>query len=314
MLHSSLVELAEQAPHCQDTATARGVLAESLELARNAVNHDEDTLDIAQWYSAVITDVLASPGTEELRGGLTLVPTGAFGRGEALPTSTLGWLAVPLASATAHAQGADPASSSVAPAPARGFTELATHVGIHAEPKPLSPASAAEWADRLDSGAVSPELLADVAGWGIQAVIEHPQLHRPMLATALRKHPPALQVDLGLPRREGVVDIREDLVLPVVGVARWAGVTAGSEATGTLARLRAAAKEGVLTNAEADHLGLAWRSGLGLRLTRWVQRLSTHPSELANMPQLQRTTYGAACRMVAEVERSLSERYGVEKA
>lgn len=80
-LHPSLLDLAEAAPRCESEASARGVLAESLELLRNALEHGEKEVALAAWFSRVVGDVIHSPALAS-----TIRLTGAFGRGDGLPT------------------------------------------------------------------------------------------------------------------------------------------------------------------------------------------------------------------------------------
>lgn len=94
LLHESLTELAELAPQCSDTPTVRGVLAESQDLVRNAIDHGERPQALVEWFSRLVTDVLHSEAIADMTGGAQLVLTGAIGRGDALPSSPIKWLTV----------------------------------------------------------------------------------------------------------------------------------------------------------------------------------------------------------------------------
>ena len=94
MLHASLIELAEQAPLCTDQATLRGVLTESHDLTRNALAHDTNAVEVAHWFSRLLTDALHSPAATELTDGRIQIVTGPFGRGEGMPTSPVEWLSI----------------------------------------------------------------------------------------------------------------------------------------------------------------------------------------------------------------------------
>lgn len=59
-LHQSLADLSELAVHCQSPATARGLLAEAQDLLRNSLDHRADELELAAWFSRVITDIVRS--------------------------------------------------------------------------------------------------------------------------------------------------------------------------------------------------------------------------------------------------------------
>ena len=76
MLHASLIELAEQAPLCTDQATLRGVLTESHDLTRNALAHDTNAVEVAHWFSRLLTDALHSPAATELTDGRIQIVTG----------------------------------------------------------------------------------------------------------------------------------------------------------------------------------------------------------------------------------------------
>lgn len=91
-MHESLVELTHIAPVCDSPATAKGLIAESHELFRNAMAHGSDAGELVGWYCDVLAGLLTSPAVAALTGGTALSPTGALGRGEALPNSALAWL------------------------------------------------------------------------------------------------------------------------------------------------------------------------------------------------------------------------------
>ncbi|KQB86024.1 hypothetical protein Clow_01767 [Corynebacterium lowii] len=88
-MHPSLVDLAHQAPTCTSQAQIRGLIAESQELARNALHHGETAVDVARWYSGVVNDLLRSPALAEYP---EVRPVGALARGEALPSTPLLWV------------------------------------------------------------------------------------------------------------------------------------------------------------------------------------------------------------------------------
>lgn len=67
LLHESLTELAELAPQCSDTPTVRGVLAESQDLVRNAIDHGERPQALVEWFSRLVTDVLHSEAIADMR-------------------------------------------------------------------------------------------------------------------------------------------------------------------------------------------------------------------------------------------------------
>ena len=79
-LHPSLVELAEEAGRCESLPAARGILAESHELARNALHHRADAQELAAWYSRVVHGVVYSPAIDS-----PVRLTGPIARGDGLP-------------------------------------------------------------------------------------------------------------------------------------------------------------------------------------------------------------------------------------
>lgn len=91
-LHASLMELTALAPSCDDPASAKGILADAYELARNAWAHKADPEELSGWLSGVVTAVLTSPGVALLSHGRSPIITGAFARREALPATPLHWL------------------------------------------------------------------------------------------------------------------------------------------------------------------------------------------------------------------------------
>ncbi|GAB2506423.1 Putative nucleotidyltransferase substrate binding domain protein [Corynebacterium atrinae] len=100
MLHPSLIDLTEQARTSRSPAMVRGVLAESHDLLRNAISHQEPVGELTAWYSRTILETLASPAVESFLAGETVRPIGALARLEALPTDPIGW--IPLDSSSAN--------------------------------------------------------------------------------------------------------------------------------------------------------------------------------------------------------------------
>jgi CBS domain-containing protein len=70
----------------------------------------------------------------------------------------------------------------------------------------------------------------------------------------------------------GTFDVKRGGVLPIVDLARWAGVAAGSTATGTPARLADGAAAGVLSEQHARTLDEAWELLAGMRLEHQVEQ------------------------------------------
>ncbi|MCK7642785.1 nucleotidyltransferase [Corynebacterium sp. CCM 8835] len=308
VLHDSLTDLAEQAPLCASAATVRGVLTESHDLLRNALNHSADVLEVTRWYTTLVTDALHSPGAVSLTRGAEIVITGPYSRGSGTPTAKLHWLTV-LPSDVENTTG-DPSTELAALVSESGI--LLGHL-----PGPMGPADRSTWSARIDSAVGTGDgaalgLLADAGDWFTRAVIERCRDFTPLLAEAVEHRPPAVRSREGLPRKDVAIDVQGQLLTPLGQIARWAGVAAGCTQTGVPERIGAARAAGVLLPSEADYLLEAWEAGLELTLTRWLERVQDEPTTLDMLPQLQRSTFGAACRMLADVTRSTAERHGVD--
>lgn len=303
MLHQSLIELAETAPQCTQVAQARGVLAESLDLLRNAIAHNSNSIECMQWLSQVVTDVLHSPAVQELVGPCQIIVSGGFGRGDGIPTFGAKWLTVlpdgvedqdSFGKLSALLLAMDFAAEDLGPA--------------------FTPATRTVWEDRIRAAASSGNAVqmgtfADAGSWCYPFLIEVTPDWSPMLRYAIAHRPATVQADHGLPRKDQTVQIRKDLLLPIGYLARWAGAAAGSTATTTLARIDAAVHAGVLTEIEADALHDAWIAAATLQLERWYEGLAGKPTTVEAMTQLQRATFGAAARLTADVSRSLEARF-----
>lgn len=281
--HPSLRDLADLAPRCQDVPTARGVLAESHELFRNALAHDEDPFLLNAWYSHVVRRALTSPALYEAGGWTSRshpVLSGAIGRGEALPDSPIEWLW--------WEEGELQADETDT------LANILEEAGLPSRPSTLTPST-----------------IIDVRGEDLGAA-SHPLTdadRASLLRFAMEHVPPAVHVaDDGLPDLNSSLHIRDHLLAPIVHVAQWAtATTSGSELT-TLSRLAAAQDAGILRDAEAAALAQGFRSGVRLQLQRWADGVYNSDVSVADLPALQRSEYGAAAREVAQALRALSSR------
>lgn len=125
-----------------------------------------------------------------------------------------------------------------------------------------------------------------------------------LLQEALALRPPALEVVNGLPDPDVLVDIESYLLAPVAGIARWAAPSPRP----TLDRLEIAIERQLLTDSEAQSLAMAWETGISIEMRRWLENMDGRSTTLANLPALDRTAYGAACRLVAETFAAISAR------
>jgi CBS domain-containing protein len=116
----------------------------------------------------------------------------------------------------------------------------------------------------------------------------------------------------------GTFDIKQGGVLPIVDLARWAGVAAGSTATGTPERLAAGAAAGLLGEEHARTLAEAWDLLAGLRLEHQVEQ---HRAGLAvddhldpaSLNPLARRYLREAFRAVAAVQRRVDRELAAEQ-
>lgn len=252
-LHESLLELAELAPRCESPATARGLLAESQDLVRNALQHGADEAELAAWFSRLVTDIVRSPA---IASPVRL--TGAAATGDAVPSAPIIWL------------GEDAELDKL-------FRDVDLNAGSVEETT----------ATRADAG-------LPVGAGGEEE----------LLREALAQRPPALRQHLGLPDREQEVDVQAHLLAPIRAIARWAAPAPRP----TPDRLAIGRERQLLTPEDAQALTQAWETGLALELRAWFDHAATTGLTLQDLPALDRTAYGAACRMVAEVFDSLQAR------
>ena len=108
----------------------------------------------------------------------------------------------------------------------------------------------------------------------------------------------------GLPDRDAAVDIKATLLSPIAAIARWAAPGPRP----TVDRLAIGVERDLLTAADAESLDLAWRTGYALELRRWYEGVSDRRATLRDLPPLDRTAYGSACRIVSAAFESISRR------
>jgi len=108
----------------------------------------------------------------------------------------------------------------------------------------------------------------------------------------------------------GSFDIKRGGLVPIIGIARYAGTTAGAAGTSTVERLRAAAAGGTLPQEEATTLEDAYGLFAALRLDHQVDQLTsgTRPDDNLDpksLSPLTRRHLRDAFRAVASVQRRL---------
>ena len=161
--------------------------------------------------------------------------------------------------------------------------------------------------------------------WGVRAgpsVAEvfrdahrHPDLLRMLARYALAHRPPTgflrdFVVEYTGQRR-GRLDLKRGGLVPIVDLARWAGMSAGVTSASTPARLRAAAAVGTLDAGAAATLEEAFHFVLQLRLAHQVEQLRAgeDPDDLvrpADLSRVTRVSLREAFRTIAAVQRQIS--------
>ena len=142
-----------------------------------------------------------------------------------------------------------------------------------------------------------------------------PELLRLLLSFALAHRPPTgflrglVVEDSG--EHRGRLDLKRGGIIPIVDLARWAGLAAGVTHASTPARLRAAAEAGTLPADDALMLDEAHELIVGLRLGHQVEQLKAgaEPDDFldpAELSPLTRSTLKEAFRAVAGVQRRIS--------
>lgn len=140
----------------------------------------------------------------------------------------------------------------------------------------------------------------------------NPTLLRMLGRFALSRRPPTgffrgLVVE-STGEHRGQLDLKNGGVIPIVDLARWAGISAGVTSASTSERLRAAAAAGTLTDAQARTLEDALTLITGLRVEHQVQQLHAgrDPDDYvdpARLSELTRSYLREAFRAVASVQK-----------
>ena len=151
--------------------------------------------------------------------------------------------------------------------------------------------------------------------WEGRAYPDHPYLLRMLARFALSFRPPTgflrdFVVEHSGERR-GQLDIKHGGMIPIVDLARWAGMTAGIASASTLERLRAAEAAGTMESAEARTLMEAFGFIFSLRLDHQVEQLrrGQAPDDFIDpktLNPLARSYLREAFRAVASVQANLA--------
>jgi CBS domain-containing protein len=148
----------------------------------------------------------------------------------------------------------------------------------------------------------------------------NPALLRLLARFALSHRPPTgffrgLVVESSGEHR-GRLDLKHGGVIPIVDLARWAGMTAGVTAASTSERLRAAAGAGTLSESHARTLEDALELITGLRVEHQVRQLRAGepPDDYvdpAKLSRLTRTYLREAFRAVAAIQKGVAAELSV---
>jgi CBS domain-containing protein len=149
----------------------------------------------------------------------------------------------------------------------------------------------------------------------VRAARDRPGEMRLLLRHALANKPPTgflrnIVVEHSGEHR-GTFDIKRGGLLPIVGIARYAGLAAGATSTSTAERLRASGEAGVLPASEATALEEAFRLMTSLRMEHQVRQLAagTRPDnhlDPKGLNALTRRYLREAFRLVGTMQRRLS--------
>jgi CBS domain-containing protein len=109
----------------------------------------------------------------------------------------------------------------------------------------------------------------------------------------------------------GRLDLKHGGVIPIVDLARWAGIAAGVTSASTTERLKAAAAAGTLPAADAHTLEDAFSLITGLRLAHQVDQLRAgeRPDDFVNpaaLSPLTRTHLKEAFRAIASIQKRVA--------
>jgi CBS domain-containing protein len=151
--------------------------------------------------------------------------------------------------------------------------------------------------------------------WDVRPGPDHPELLRMLARFALSFRPPTgfwreFVVEHSGERR-GQLDLKHGGIIPIVDLARWAGMAAGVASAPTLERLRAAEAAGTMEGAEARTLIEAFGFIGSLRLDHQVEQLKRGSVaddfvDPKTLNPLARSYLREAFRAVASVQARLS--------
>lgn len=116
---------------------------------------------------------------------------------------------------------------------------------------------------------------------------------------------------------DGAVDVKAGGIMPIVGLARVAGLAAGSRERGTLARLRAGHLHGAISGSDVEALEEGFRFLFRIRLREQIHAVRrgvepTHRILLDELTSLEARHLKETLLHVREMQQGLARRYDVE--
>jgi CBS domain-containing protein len=155
---------------------------------------------------------------------------------------------------------------------------------------------------------------------GFRDARQHPALLRQLARFSLSYRPPTgflrgIVVEHSGEHR-GQLDLKHGGLVPIVDLARWAGMAAGLTSAATPERLHAAATAGMLSSADAATLSEAFELVMGLRVAHHVEQIEAgvEPDDHLDpgtLSPLTRCYLKEAFRAVASVQKRISGQLSV---
>jgi CBS domain-containing protein len=271
---------------------------------------------------------------------LAWLALGSLARREALPGSDVD------SAAAWRGADEDPAILEYGLRVGRSVDEGLARCGLRVDPKgttaanPLLVRSQASWRRAARSWLEDPTqeqalILVSVVVdsrpvWGIHTGVslaegfhdaqQHPALLRQLARFSLSFRPPTgflrgLVVEHSGEHR-GLLDLKHGGIVPIVDLARWAGMAAGVTSASTPERLRAAAAAGTLSPADARTLEDAFELVMSLRVQHHVEQIEAGSDpddhiDPASLGRLTRSYLKEAFRAVGSVQKGIASQLSV---
>lgn len=318
------VDAAVAAIHAADGEDAlRTGIEQGLQAARAAARASTPAVDVAAAWSQVLRSAVAAAVRVTPGPSWSWFVSGSVARGEAVAGSDVETLVVL----------PDDAARDEALAAAAQVHAVLERCGVRADDngvlasRPRFCRSAGAWSDgiarwtadpREDRGVVMTGVLADSRAVHLADDAVAADLLRAQVVRAAGENYPARQYLLQdattlratfpsrlrmLANQTDTVDLKLAAIDPLVKIARWAGVSAGSTALSTPGRLQAAGAANVL---DADDVSTLRDCFLALVRFRWTSRAGGDQVVLSELPPQERAMLRSVAREVAGISRKLT--------